>query len=358
MAESMRPAEGGGAPSCPPYGDTIPVPATGRKVMPQSTQIAITGAAGQIGYQLAFRIASGQLLGYGQPLTLRLIEIAPAMKALEGVAMELADCAFESLHEVTMTDRLEEGFRGAEYVFLVGAKPRGPGMERSDLLAENARIFSRQGAVLNEQADERAKVLVVGNPANTNALIAASNAPDMDPRNFSAMTRLDHNRACAQLAARTGHHVSAVERMIIWGNHSATQYPDLSQALVDGEPAMALVDAGWARGEFIATVQQRGASVIQARGTSSAASAASAAIDHMRDWAHGTRDGDWVSMAVPSDGSYGAPDGVYFSYPVRCADGAWEIVQGLDSDEFSRDRIRRTGEELLEERNAANKLAL
>ncbi|WP_446831074.1 malate dehydrogenase [Candidatus Foliamicus sp.] len=326
--------------------------------MPQSTQIAITGAAGQIGYQLAFRIASGQLLGYGQPLTLRLIEIAPAMQALEGVAMELADCAFEPLHEAIITDRLEEGFRGADYVFLVGAKPRGPGMERSDLLAENARIFSRQGALLNEHADERAKVLVVGNPANTNALIASANAPDMDPRNFSAMTRLDHNRACAQLAARTGHHVRSVERMIIWGNHSATQYPDLSQALVDGEPATTLVDEEWARGEFMTVVQQRGAAVIKARGSSSAASAASAAIDHMRDWAHGTRDGDWVSMAVPSDGSYGAPEGTFFSYPVRCADGAWEIVQGLELDEFARDRIRITSEELMAERAAASQLEL
>ena len=326
--------------------------------MPQTTQIAITGAAGQIGYQLAFRIASGQLLGYGQLLTLRLIEIPPAMKALEGVAMELADCAFDALHEVIVTDRLEEGFRGADYVFLVGAKPRGPGMERSDLLAENARIFSRQGALLNEHADERARVLVVGNPANTNALIAASNAPDMDPRNFSAMTRLDHNRACAQLAARTGHHVSSVQRMIIWGNHSATQYPDLSRALVDGQPATALVDEEWARDEFLTTVQQRGAAVIRARGTSSAASAASAAIDHMRDWAQGTRNGDWVSMAVPSDGSYGAPKGVFFSYPVRCADGAWEIVQGLELDEFSREKIRITGEELVAERDAASQLGL
>ena len=326
--------------------------------MSQSTQIAITGAAGQIGYQLAFRIASGQLLGHGQPLTLRLVEIAPAMKALEGVAMELEDCAFGSLDEVVITDRLEDGFRSADYVFLVGAKPRGPGMERSDLLTENARIFSRQGAVLNEQADERAKVLVVGNPANTNALIAASNAPDMDPRNFSAMMRLDHNRACAQLAARTGHHVSSVQRMIIWGNHSATQYPDLSQALLEGRPATSLVDREWARGEFVTTVQQRGASVIKARGTSSAASAANAAIDHMRDWAHGTKNGDWVSMAVPSDGSYGSPKGVYFSYPVRCSDGAYEIVQGLELDDFSREKLRITGEELLAERAASSELML
>ena len=326
--------------------------------MSQSTQIAITGAAGQIGYQLAFRIASGQLLGHGQPLTLRLIEIAPAMKALEGVAMELEDCAFGSLDEVVITDRLEDGFRSSDYVFLVGAKPRGPGMERSDLLTENARIFARQGAVLNEQADERAKVLVVGNPANTNALIAASNAPDMDPRNFSAMMRLDHNRACAQLASRTGRHVSSVQRMIIWGNHSATQYPDLSQALVEGRAATSLVDRDWARGEFVTTVQQRGASVIKARGTSSAASAANAAIDHMRDWAHGTKNGDWVSMAVPSDGSYGSPEGVYFSYPVRCSDGAYEIVQGLELDDFSREKLRITGEELLAERAASSELML
>ena len=322
--------------------------------MPSSSQISITGAAGQIGYQLAFRIASGQLLGHGQPITLRLIEIAPAMQALEGVAMELQDCAFAALDEVVITDRLEEGFRGAGYVFLVGAKPRGPGMERSDLLTENARIFSRQGAALNEHADEHAKVLVVGNPANTNALIAASNAPDMHPRNFSAMTRLDHNRACAQLAARTGHPVGSVERMIIWGNHSATQFPDLSQALVDGQAATSLVESGWARGEFITTVQQRGAAVIRARGTSSAASAANAAIDHMRDWAHGTRNGDWVSMAVPSDGSYGSPGGVYFSYPVRCEDGGYEIVQGLELDDFAREKLRVTGEELLAERAAAS----
>ena len=272
--------------------------------------------------------------------------------------MELEDCAFGSLDEVVITDRLEDGFRSADYVFLVGAKPRGPGMERSDLLTENARIFSRQGAVLNEQADERAKVLVVGNPANTNALIAASNAPDMDPRNFSAMMRLDHNRACAQLAARTGHHVSSVQRMIIWGNHSATQYPDLSQALLEGRRATSLVDREWARGEFVTTVQQRGASVIKARGTSSAASAANAAIDHMRDWAHGTGNGDWVSMAVPSDGSYGSPKGVYFSYPVRCSDGAYEIVQGLELDDFSREKLRITGEELLAERAASSDLML
>lgn len=326
--------------------------------MSASTQIVITGAAGQIGYQLAFRIASGQLLGHGQSITLRLVEIAPAMQALEGVAMELEDCAFGSLQEVVATDRLEEGFRGADYVFLVGAKPRGPGMERSDLLTGNARIFARQGAVLNEQADEHAKVLVVGNPANTNALIASSNAPDMNPRNFSAMTRLDHNRACAQLAARTCHHVSTVRQMTIWGNHSATQYPDLSQATVNGRAAAALVEKDWARGEFITTVQQRGASVIKARGTSSAASAANAAIEHMRDWAHGTPGGDWVSMAVPSDGSYGSPEGVFFSYPVRCDDGSYEIVRGLDLDEFSQEKIRITSEELLDERAAASDLIL
>ena len=322
--------------------------------MSTASQISITGAAGQIGYQLAFRIASGQLLGHNQSITLRLVEIAPAMQALEGVAMELEDCAFGSLKEVVITDRLEEGFRGADYVFLVGAKPRGPGMERSDLLMENARIFSRQGSALNEHADEQAKVLVVGNPANTNALIASSNAPDMNPRNFSAMTRLDHNRACARLAARTGHRVRSVERMIIWGNHSATQFPDLSQALVDGRAATSLVERDWARGEFISTVQQRGASVIKARGTSSAASAANAAIDHMRDWAHGTRKGDWVSMAVPGDGSYGSPRGVFFSYPVRCEDGGYEIVQGIELDEFAHGKLRITGEELLAEREAAS----
>jgi len=313
-------------------------------------RVAITGAAGQIGYQLAFRIASGQMLGADQPVILQLLEITPALGALNGVAMELDDCAFDALHGIVVTDQAETAFRDADYALLVGAKPRGPGMERKDLLLENAKIFSAQGKALDAAASRDVKVLVVGNPANTNALIARENAKGLDPRNFTAMTRLDHNRAKAQLAAKASVHVSSVRGVIIWGNHSATQFPDLAHATVDGRPALEQVPEAWYRDEFIPTVQQRGAAIIKARGASSAASAASAAIDHVRDWALGTGD-DWVSMAVASDGSYGIAEGVVFSYPVRCRDGRYEIVQGLDLGDFAREKIRITENELREERD-------
>jgi malate dehydrogenase len=272
-------------------------------------RIAITGAAGQIGYQLCFRIASGDLLGPNQPVILQLLEIPPALDMLKGVVMELDDAAFPLLHGVVATTDLEEGFRDADYAILVGAKPRGPGMERADLLSENGKIFGPQGKALNAVASRDVKVLVVGNPANTNALIAQANAPDLPPENFTAMTRLDHNRALAQLAAKTGVHHTLIKQMTIWGNHSSTQYPDLHHALVAGKPAMEMIDQNWYVNDFIPTVQQRGAAIIKARGASSAASAASAAIDHIRDWALGTDGDDWVSMAVPSDGSYGIEPG-------------------------------------------------
>jgi malate dehydrogenase len=318
--------------------------------MTQAARVAITGAAGQIGYQLAFRIASGQLLGPNQPVILQLLEITPALNALKGVVMELDDCAFPALHGVVATDKPEEAFRDADYALLVGAKPRGPGMERADLLKENARIFSTQGRAMNENASRNVRVLVVGNPANTNALIAQSNAPDLNPANFTAMTRLDHNRALAQLAAKTGTHVTQIKRMTIWGNHSATQYPDISQAVVNDRAAKDLVSQEWLANEFIPTVQQRGAAVIKARGLSSAASAASSAIDHVRDWALGTPGDDWVSMAVASDGSYGIAEGVVYSYPVRCVRGDYQIVQGLAIDEFGRGKMAATDAELREER--------
>jgi malate dehydrogenase len=313
-------------------------------------RIAITGAAGQIGYQLAFRIASGQMFGADQPVVLQLLEITPALNALNGVAMELDDCAFETLQGLVITDQAEVAFRDINYALLVGARPRGPGMERKDLLLANAQIFSAQGRALNEGADRRAKILVVGNPANTNALIARENAKDLDPRNFTAMTRLDHNRAKAQLASKTGVHVSDIRGTIIWGNHSATQFPDLTHATVAGQPALSRVPQSWYREEFIPTVQQRGAAIIKARGASSAASAASAAIDHVRDWALGTPGEDWVSMAVASDGSYGIPEGIVYSYPVRCSRGEYQIVQGLNIDEFARGKLAATDAELREER--------
>jgi malate dehydrogenase len=314
-------------------------------------RVAITGAAGQIGYQLAFRIASGQLFGPDRRVVLQLLEIPPAMGALNGVAMELNDCAFDLLADIVVTDHAEVGFRDINCALLVGAKPRTADMERKDLLLGNAQIFSAQGKALNEVASRDVKVLVVGNPANTNALIARENAPDLDPRNFTAMTRLDHNRAKAQLAEKTNAHVSDVDGMIIWGNHSATQYPDIAHATVKGESAAGLVDETWYRDEFIPTVQNRGTAIIKARGASSAASAASAAIDHVRDWALGTPGDEWVSMGVASDGSYGIAEGVVYSYPVRCAGGGgFEIVQGLDIDEFSRDKMDVTDAELREER--------
>ena len=313
-------------------------------------RVAITGAAGQIGYQLAFRIASGQMLGSDQPISLQLLEIPPAMGALEGVAMELDDCAFEQLQNVVVTDKSDVAFRDVDFALLVGARPRGPGMERKDLLLANAQIFSVQGRALNEVAKRKVKVLVVGNPANTNALIARENAKDLDPRNFTAMTRLDHNRAKAQLAAKAGASVTDVTGVIVWGNHSATQFPDLAHAKVGKKPALAAVPREWYEREFIPKVQQRGATIIKARGASSAASAASAAIDHVRDWALGTAGKDWISMAVASDGSYGIKEGVVYSYPVRCKSGKYEIVRGLDIDKFARAKLDATDGELRDER--------
>ena len=314
-------------------------------------RIAITGAAGQIGYQLAFRIGSGQLFGPDQPIILQLLEIPPAMDALKGVAMELDDCAFSTLDDVIVTDDPLVGFKDTDHALLVGARPRSADMERKDLLVANAKIFSAQGEALNKVAHQDVKVLVVGNPANTNALIARENAPNIDPKNFTAMTRLDHNRAKAQLAEQSGVHVSEIQGMIIWGNHSATQYPDISHTTVAGAPASSAISIDWYREIFIPTVQQRGTAIIKARGASSAASAASAAIDHVRDWALGTIEDDWVSMAVASDGSYGIAQGIVYSYPVRCTgNGQYEIVQGLDVDSFSRKRMDVTDAELREER--------
>jgi malate dehydrogenase len=324
--------------------------------MNKPVRVTITGAAGQIGYQLAFRIASGQLLGPDQPVRLQLLEIQPALPALNGVVMELADCAFPTLADVVATDDAAEAFRDSDYALLVGARPRGPGMERKDLLQANAAIFSAQGKAINEQASRGIRVLVVGNPANTNALITQSNAPDIEPSRITAMTRLDHNRAVAQLAAKTGRHVTDVRRMTIWGNHSATQYPDLHHATVAGQPAPELVDQDWVTEEFIPVVQQRGAAIIKARGASSAASAASAAIDQVRDWALGSPDGDWVSMAVPADGSYGIGEGIVYSYPVRCKNGEYGIVQDLEISDFSRERMLATEKELREERAAIEEL--
>jgi len=324
--------------------------------MKSPVRVTITGAAGQIGYQLAFRIASGQMLGTDQPVILQLLEIPPALPALQGVVMELDDCAFATLTAVVATDDPNIAFKDSDFALLVGARPRGPGMERKDLLEANAQIFSVQGKAINHHASHNIRVLVVGNPANTNALIASSNAPDINPRNFTAMTRLDHNRASAQLAQKTGKHVSSVSRLTIWGNHSATQYPDIYHATVDGTDATSLVDQDWLADEFIPVVQQRGAVIIKARGASSAASAASAAIDHMHDWALGTDGDGWVSMAISADGSYGIEPGIVYSYPVRCRDGGYEIVQDLSINEFSRSRMDATETELREERAAIESL--
>ncbi len=324
--------------------------------MKPAMNVAITGAAGQIGYALAFRIASGALLGPDQPVNLHLLEITPALQALNGVVMELADCAFPGVNEIVATDDAKVAFRDCHVALLVGARPRGPGMERKDLLLANAQIFSAQGKALNEAADRNVKVLVVGNPANTNALIARANAKDLNPRNFTAMTRLDHNRALSQLAGKTGAHVRDIRRMTVWGNHSSTQYPDITHALVGGKPAPSLVDASWVEQTFIPVVQQRGAAIIKARGASSAASAASAAIDHVHTWVHGTPEGDWVSMSVPSDGSYGIPEGVIYSYPVTTRNGDYEIVQGLSVDAGSRKRMDASLAELREEREGVKAL--
>ncbi len=324
--------------------------------MNSPVRVTITGAAGQIGYQLAFRIASGQMLGADQPVILQLLEIPPALTALNGVVMELKDCAFGTLAGIVATDDPDIAFKDSDYALLVGARPRGPGMERKDLLQANAAIFSVQGKAINDQASRDIRVLVVGNPANTNALIASSNAPDIDPGNFTAMMRLDHNRAMAQLAAKTDCHVTDIRCMTIWGNHSATQYPDVSHATVNGRSAAELVDQSWLEDEFIPVVQQRGAAIIEARGASSAASAASAAIDHMHDWALGTPDDDWVSMAIPADGSYGVQPGIVYSFPVRCSGGDYELVQGIEIDDFSRERMDATETELREERAAIEEL--
>jgi malate dehydrogenase len=324
--------------------------------MNRPVRIAITGAAGQIGYQLCFRIAAGDMLGPDQPVILQLLEITPALGTLQGVVMELNDAAFPLLKDIVATDDAETAFQDADYALLVGARPRGPGMERKDLLSANGQIFGPQGAAMNKVASRDIKVLVVGNPANTNALIAQSAAPDLNPRNFTAMTRLDHNRALAQLADRLGTHHSKLSNMVIWGNHSSTQYPDIRFAEAGGKTVVGDVDKGWYRDTFIPTVQQRGAAIIKARGASSAASAASAAIDHVRCWALGTPAGDWVSMAVPADGSYGIEPGIVYSFPCVCEDGDYRIVQDLEIDEFSRSRMDATEAELREERAAVEDL--
>lgn len=320
--------------------------------MKPAVRVTVTGAAGQISYGLLFRIASGAMLGEDQPVVLQLLEITPALDALKGVAMELDDCAFPLLQDIVCTDDAEVAFRDADYALLVGARPRGPGMERKDLLEANAAIFSAQGKAMDKVANKNIKVLVVGNPANTNALIAQRNAPSIAPRNFTAMTRLDHNRALTQLAQKTGVAVTEVTHMTIWGNHSSTQYPDLYQARVSGTAAMEKVDQGWYESDFIPTVQQRGAAIIKARGASSAASAANAAIDHMHDWALGSASDDWVSMGIYSDGSYGIEKGLIYSFPCTCKNGDWAIVQGLDINDFSQGKMKATEQELCEERDA------
>jgi len=324
--------------------------------MNRPVRVAITGAAGQIGYQLCFRIAAGDMLGPDQPVILQLLEITPALGALEGVVMELRDAAFPLLVDIVATDDAETAFQDTDYALLVGARPRGPGMERADLLSANGKIFGPQGAAMNKVASRDIKVLVVGNPANTNSLIAQAAAPDLDPRNFTAMTRLDHNRALAQLAGKIGTHHSNISKMVIWGNHSSTQYPDIRFAEVDGRTVAGDVEQSWYRETFIPDVQQRGAAIIKARGASSAASAASAAIDHIRNWTLGTPDGDWVSMAVPADGSYGIEPGIIYSFPCTCENGDYRIVQGLEIDEFSRGRMDATAAELREERTAVQDL--
>jgi malate dehydrogenase len=323
-------------------------------------RVAVTGAAGQIGYSLLFRIASGSMLGPDQPIILQMLEITPALGALDGVGMELEDGAFPLLAGMVKTDDADTAFGDVDVALLVGAMPRKEGMERADLLGANGGIFKPQGEALSRSAKRDVKVLVVGNPANTNCLIAQQNAKDLDPGRFTAMTRLDHNRAVAQLAAKAGAHSTDVTNMTIWGNHSATQYPDVFHAKVKGGSAFEAVgsDEAWLEGEFIPTVQQRGAAIIKARGLSSAASAASAAVDHVRTWVQGTSAGDWVSMAIPSDGSYGVPEGIISSFPVTCTDGRYEIVQGLDIDDFSRPRIDKSANELVEERQAVQDLGL
>jgi malate dehydrogenase len=324
--------------------------------MKSPVRVTVTGAAGQISYGLLFRIAAGEMLGADQPVILQLLEITPAMNALKGVVMELDDCAFPLLHEIVATDDPNIGFSNADYALLVGAMPRRKGMERKDLLTANSEIFSVQGKAINEHASKDIKVLVVGNPANTNALITMANAPSIKHGNITAMTRLDHNRALSQLASKTGKHSTDVKKLTIWGNHSSTQYPDISQATISEEPAGQQIEQNWYRNTFIPTVQKRGAAIIEARGASSAASAANAAIDHIRTWEAGTDEGDWVSMAIPSDGSYGIEEGLIYSFPCTCSDGEYKIVQGLEIDEFSREKMDATLAELKEERDEVKDL--
>ena len=324
--------------------------------MKKPLKVAITGAAGNIGYAMAFRIAAGDMLGPDQPVILQLIEITPAMQALQGVVMELNDCAFPLLQGIVATDNLDEGFDGTNFAMLVGARPRGPGMERNDLIGANGKIFAPQGKAIDTRAADDVRVLVVGNPANTNALIAASQAKRLDRKQFTAMTRLDHNRALSQLSEKTGVHSTSIKKMTIWGNHSSTQYPDLHHCVVDGKDALDLVDRSWYTDNFIPTVQKRGAAIIEARGASSAASAASAAIDHMHTWVFGTGDKDWVSMAVPSDGSYGIEEGLMYSFPCTCKNGIYSIVTDLPVNDFSREKMKATEKELREERSAVEDL--
>ena len=322
-------------------------------------RVTVTGAAGQIGYSLLFRIAAGELLGPDQPVILQMLEITPALGALDGVAMVVDDCAFPLLADMVKTDDANVAFGDSQYALLVGAMPRKQGMERADLLQANGGIFGPQGKAINDSAAKDIKVLVVGNPANTNALIAMSSAPDVDPRQFNAMTRLDHNRAMSQLGAKVGKPITDIKKMTIWGNHSTTQYPDLFHCEVDGQNAAEMVnDQAWLESEFIPTVAKRGAAIIDARGASSAASAANAAIDHMHDWALGTPDGDWVSMSVPSDGSYGVPEGIISSFPCTTSGGEYSIVQGLDIDDFSRGKIDASAAELVSERDTVAELGL
>tara|TARA_B110000438_G_scaffold268286_1_gene283739 strand:- start:139 stop:1116 length:978 start_codon:yes stop_codon:yes gene_type:complete len=324
--------------------------------MKNPVRVTITGAAGQIGYQLAFRIASGQMFGQNQPIILQLLEITPALPALKGVVMELEDCAFSTLNDIIATDDVNTAFKDSEYAILVGAMPRGPGMERNDLLQANAKIFAHQGKAINDNANKEIRVLVVGNPANTNALIASSNAPKIDPQNFTAMTRLDHNRAIAHLSKKLNVSSQNIKKMIVWGNHSATQYPDVDHATVGDSSIKEQISDDWLKSDFIPAIQQRGAEIIKARGASSAASAASAAIDHMHDWVLGSAENNWVSMGVFSDGSYGIEPGIIFSFPVRCSQGSYEIIQDLPFTEVSRERMRVTENELREERIAIEEL--
>jgi len=324
--------------------------------MSRPVRVAVTGAAGQIGYSLLVRIAAGEMLGPKQPVALQMLEIPQAATAMQGLAMELEDCTFPLLSSVHCSTNAEDAFKDADYALLVGARPRGPGMERGDLLEANAEIFTAQGKALNRAASRDVRVLVVGNPANTNALLAQRSAPDLSPRQFTAMTRLDHNRALAQLSLKTGVPIADIHRIIIWGNHSTTQYPDLHHALAGGRPALEYVPESWYREHFIPLVQKRGAAVIEARGASSAASAANAALHHMRDWVQGIPGGDWTSMGVYSDGSYGISKGLMYSFPVRCQGGEWEIVPDLDINEFSRQMMEESAAELDKERQAVSEL--